>query len=249
MNILAYDNKILTLDGNVIIPPDGSNIEIQEKNITLTSNGTTSILPDNGKFLSKVGVTVAVPSDAKEEQEKTATPSTSQVVVTPDTGKTLSKVTVEAIQTEEKTVTVNGAVTPSSGKFLSKVTVNVPTGGSSTSLNLAEIEYSNYSFSDGVIVFSLMKNGAATKFNYFLAKIVSLGEAAETYYFSAFLYANEYYAISADSQGAGMAKTIMSYDSTNSKYTWNLADSASVDFIWEGNFGLSFYSLEPHQND
>ena len=66
-------------------------------------------------------------------EEKTATPTTSKQDITPTSGKYLSKVTVGAIQTEEKAVTVteNGTteVTPSSGKYLSKVTVttNIPT--------------------------------------------------------------------------------------------------------------------------
>ena len=67
-------------------------------------------------------------------EEVSVTPTTAAQTKEPSAGKAgISKVTVSAIQTEEKAVTVteNGTteVTPSSGKYLSKVTVttNVPT--------------------------------------------------------------------------------------------------------------------------
>lgn len=66
----------------------------QEKNITITENGTGSVLPDAGKTLSKVDYTVNVPQ--KEEQFKSVTITENGTTsVTPDEGKVLSSVDVD----------------------------------------------------------------------------------------------------------------------------------------------------------
>ena len=127
---------------------------LQQKNVTAPASGTTDVTPDSGyDGLSKVTVsptptetksitangtytpasgkhfsqvTVNVPGDTPQTQEKTVTPSTSQQVITPDSGKLLSKVTVGAIQTETKTATPSTSaqtVTPTSGKYLTSVSI------------------------------------------------------------------------------------------------------------------------------
>lgn len=63
-------------------------------------------------------------------QNKIVTPTTTALVITKDAGYTgLGTVTVNAIQTETRTVTQNGTVTPATGKFFSSITVSVPSSG------------------------------------------------------------------------------------------------------------------------
>lgn len=81
----------------------------------------------NNKLVSLNGRLVLMDDPLlKIPEEKTVIPTTTQQIITPtDDDHELSKVTINAIETEEKTATANGEVTPSDGKFLSKVTVNV----------------------------------------------------------------------------------------------------------------------------
>ena len=47
--------------------------EEQEKSVEITENGTTEVLPDDGKALSKVTVTVNVAGEVLEEYDGTIT--------------------------------------------------------------------------------------------------------------------------------------------------------------------------------
>ena len=90
----------------------------------ITANGTYS--PSAGKYFSSVEVAIA--GDTPTYQSKTISPSTSVQTVTADSGyDALSDVTVNAIQTETKSVTPTTStqkVTPTSGKYLTEVSIS-----------------------------------------------------------------------------------------------------------------------------
>ena len=90
----------------------------------ITANGTYS--PSAGKYFSSVEVAIA--GDTSTYQSKTISPSTSVQTVTADSGyDALSDVTVNAIQTETKSVTPTTStqkVTPTSGKYLTEVSIS-----------------------------------------------------------------------------------------------------------------------------
>lgn len=140
-------NVAITENGTKVVKPDngkilgdvtietnvaGGNKPEQAKTISITANGTQTVMPDTGKVLSQVIVVTNVEGGEVILQEKTVSPSLEQQQVRPDSGYGgLSQVTVEAVQTEEKTVTPTDSalsVIPTTGKLLSKVKVNaVPT--------------------------------------------------------------------------------------------------------------------------
>lgn len=111
-------------------------VELQEKVVDVTENGTVEIIPDDGKLLRNVTVNVDTPIP-KAEQEKSLTVTKDGTYrVLPDEGMVLSAVEVEVDTPnqkpeQEKTVdiTADGTyeVTPDTGLVLRKVTVNVDT--------------------------------------------------------------------------------------------------------------------------
>jgi len=68
----------------IITRRGGSSKEEQEKSVTITTNGTTEVTPDNDKTLSKVTAVVNVPSSGGiPVSVHSITPSTSATVTTP----------------------------------------------------------------------------------------------------------------------------------------------------------------------
>ena len=130
--------NLSTQDAKTITPNDSTQIAVDSGVYTtgattvsavptetkkITANGTYS--PSAGKYFSSVEVAIA--GDTPTYQSKTVFPSTSVQTVTADSGyDALSDVTVNAIQTETKSVTANGTYNPTSGKYFSSVTVDVP---------------------------------------------------------------------------------------------------------------------------
>lgn len=118
-NEIAYTGvpklKVPAVDGGGYVtfqlPP-----VMQEKAVTITANGTTSIVPDEGKDgLSKVDVTVDVPATPTQEKTIPLSMADGDQVVTPDEGKVLTKVTVQKPSTltpenVKKDVNIGGVV-------------------------------------------------------------------------------------------------------------------------------------------
>lgn len=102
----------------------------QSKDISIGTNGTLSVTPDEGKTLSSVNVTTNITTKKPEEEKTITITDNGTVEVTPTSGKVMSKVkatTNISKPLQSKTVTVNGSVEPDDGYYgLSSVTVSVP---------------------------------------------------------------------------------------------------------------------------
>lgn len=149
------NGKIL---GDVIIETnvEGDNKSEQAKTINVTANGTQTVKPDTGKTLSQVTVITNVERSEVILQEKTVAPTQEQQQVRPDTGYNgLSQVTVEAILTEEKTVTPAATefyVLPTTGKYLTRVKVNAVPAEEKTITSNGTYEPSDGKFISKVVV-------------------------------------------------------------------------------------------------
>lgn len=87
---LVFPDGFSAAVGAISTAPD-----TQEKTVTITENGTSSVTPDEGKVLSKVDVTVNVPATPTQEKTVSLSMADGDQVVIPDEGKVLSKVTMQ----------------------------------------------------------------------------------------------------------------------------------------------------------
>jgi hypothetical protein len=63
MRVLAIGGKPVSVDGKLIAPPDSTDIITQEKSINITKNGSYEVSRDSGKYLTKVSITAALPTE------------------------------------------------------------------------------------------------------------------------------------------------------------------------------------------
>lgn len=105
----------------------------QIKDITITENGQTSVIPDNKFILSKVNITTNVPTTTETMEKSVNITVNGTYDVLPDTGKALSKVTANVnvptttTVSVEESYTANGEYTilPDAGQTFDSVIVNV----------------------------------------------------------------------------------------------------------------------------
>ena len=69
--------------------------KLQEKDVTITQNGTSQVTPDSGyDGMSKATIITNVPSTPTEEKTVDLSMASGNQVITPTSGKVLSKVTI-----------------------------------------------------------------------------------------------------------------------------------------------------------
>lgn len=111
---------------------------IQAKGVTVPASAKIDDYPDYVDAIQQGG------GGGGTYQAKTATPSTSQQVITADAGyDALSQVTISAIQTETKTATPTTSqqtVTPTTGRYLTQVTVGAVTSAIDSNITAGNIK-------------------------------------------------------------------------------------------------------------
>ena len=133
--LLEYRGKVVRLKpGHSVVLKAYKKKMLGSIRVTAEPCEDGGIVPDGVKEITENGpYDVSLYAEAEVNvqplEELEIIPTTEeQVIACAEDKHGIKKVTIEAIQTEAKTVTENGTVLPEAGKFLSRVEVSVPVG-------------------------------------------------------------------------------------------------------------------------
>lgn len=124
-----------TANGAVVTIPTGYYTQNTTKSVATTTVATPSISVSNAGVITATntqtsgyvtGTTTTATENLTTKGATAITPTTSQQTAVAANVYTTGAITVNAIQTETKSITVNGTYTPSAGKYFSSVDVDVP---------------------------------------------------------------------------------------------------------------------------
>ena len=223
--------------------------KLQEKDVTITQNGTFQVAPDSGyDGMSKATIITNVPSTPTEEKTVALDMASGNQVITPTSGKVLSKVTITKPSTMlatniKKDVNIGGVVGTYEGvilptyngllRFASAPTISISNG----TLTITAVDnatsyaiYSNNALLTTItttsVDLSTLITTVGTYTIYAIAKATGYVDSEKSNEVSYTVASG--YSVSCSSYANKVDNALRTYYSTNNGSTWTEFDSTGV---------------------